>query len=645
MLIKVNNLPPQLLKYPYFNVWRYETRDNEKTKVPYNPHTMTRGDSSNKATFAPLGIALNCSADGVGVGVFDSLAAIDIDHCIDDDGVLSDTAIEIMDTMNCYTERSPSGRGLRLLFWAKDFQYNRDQYYIKNSREGVEVYVAEATRRFVTVTGDTLTPGADMEERGEQLQKVLDRFMERPKKTTATRSDVPRTPVLLEDQELIERIKQSSSGTRFSKLWSGDWSEYNSQSEADVALCNILAWWTNKDAERVDQLFRLSGLMRSKWDTGRGETTYGKETIAKAINFVEGGYDPQAYYEEQERMKKYEPKNEIDVFESFGFYTVPDLTEEERKPPEFIIEGMIPCGMTFLSGAPKIRKSFMAVQMAAAVATGQPFLGHSTTQCDVAYLDLEGSKSRISHRTDRMTTKLPRNVFITNTIEERLANGLVDKLRQLHKARPGIRLIIIDTYSRSRGSYRAGGANAYDADVAFLEPVQRMAIEENIAVLFIHHDKKNAGFAADSFERLSGTMGISGSADAVLNLVADGKRFDGRATLEFNPRDAKGGEISLVFDDRFCEWQEVIETPVDIRGNPVCDWLISYDLRKGKEGQFFSYEDVFRFSYNHQVESPGEKIREQLEKSKDDLYLQFGIGVQLGVQSNGKRGIRAINLL
>lgn len=321
-------------------------------------------------------------------------------------------------------------------------------------------------------------------------------------------------------------------------------------------------------------------------------------------------------------------KSSKNVFEEFGFYSIPDLTEEEKRPPEFIVEGMIPCGMTFLSGAPKIRKSFFALQMAAAVATGQPFLSMNTTKCDVAYLDLEGSKSRVSFRAERMTTRIPRNVFITNSIAERLANGLVDKLRELHRQRPSIRLIIIDTYSRARGSYRAGSANAYDSDVALLEPIQRMALEENIAIMFVHHDKKGAGFATDSFERLSGTMGISGSSDAVLNLVADGKRFDGKATLEYTPRDAKGGEKKLLFNERFNEWQEVIDAPVDIRGNPVCSWLISCDLPKRKEGQFFSYEDAFRFSYNYQIESPGEKIREQLEKSKDELFLQFGIGVQ-----------------
>ena len=342
---------------------------------------------------------------------------------------------------------------------------------------------------------------------------------------------------------------------------------------------------------------------------------------------------------------QWEPEKEPDVFDSFGFYSVPDLTEEERRPPEFIIDGMIPCGMTFLSGAPKIRKTFMALQMAISVASGQPFLGHNTTKCDVAYLDLEGSKSRVSFRTDRMTTKIPRNVYITNTITERLADGLVDKLRQLHQSRPSIRLIIIDTYSRARGTYTSFGVNAYDADVALLEPVQRMALDENIAVLFIHHDKKGAGFMSDSFERLSGTMGISGSADCVINLVADGKRFDGKATMEYTPRDAKGGEIKIVFDERFGEWQELIEEKPDLRGNPICNWIIQNAPERQKEGTTFSYSDVFKFSYGCYLDNPGNKVREQIEAHKDDLFLQFGIGVQIGVRSHGERGIRIINLL
>lgn len=333
-----------------------------------------------------------------------------------------------------------------------------------------------------------------------------------------------------------------------------------------------------------------------------------------------------------------------DIFSELGFYCVPDLTEEERRPPEFIVDGMIPVGMTFLSGAPKIRKSFLALQMAVAVATGTPFLGLATTKCDVAYLDLEGSKSRISSRSARMSTKMPSNVFITNSITERLADGLVEKLRQLHRARPSIRLIIVDTYSRSRGIYRAPGANAYDADISLLEPVQRMALEENIALLFVHHDKKGAGLALDSFERLSGTMGISGSCDCVINLVADGKRFDGKASVEYTPRDAKGGEMSLVFDERFCEWMRLAETKPDLRGNPICSWIIEHAPERQQEGKTFSYDTLVKSACGTFMDNPGEEVRRQLIPRREELFSGYGIGVQVGVKSHGERGIRVINL-
>lgn len=332
------------------------------------------------------------------------------------------------------------------------------------------------------------------------------------------------------------------------------------------------------------------------------------------------------------------------AFAAFGFYTVPDLTDAERRPPEFIVAGMIPCGMTFLSGAPKTRKSFLAVQLAISVASGTPFLGHQTTRCDVAYLDLEGSKSRISYRTAGMSMEIPRNVFVTNTVQERLADGLVDLIRELHHQKPEIRLVIIDTYSRARGSFKAGGANAYDADVQLLEPVQRMALEENIAVLFVHHDKKGASLVSDSFERLSGTMGISGSADCVMNLITEGKRFDGKATLEYTPRDAKGGEIKLAFDDRFGEWQEVIDVAPDITGSPLCMLIVKLCPEPKMEPIFRDYATLYKEAFHCYSESPGDTIREQLKAHAGELFNEYGIGIQLGVKSNGNRGVRIINL-
>ena len=93
----------------------------------------------------------------------------------------------------------------------------------------------------------------------------------------------------LSDDELIEKILKSQNGNKFRDLWSGDidYLKYQyghpSASEADLALCSILSFWTCKNPSQMDRIFRRSGLKRRKWDEDRGDRTYGEKTIAKAI--------------------------------------------------------------------------------------------------------------------------------------------------------------------------------------------------------------------------------------------------------------------------------------------------------------------------------------------------------------------------
>lgn len=91
------------------------------------------------------------------------------------------------------------------------------------------------------------------------------------------------TPPLLGDAALIEKARSAENGAKFSRLWHGDFSEYSSQSEADLALCNHLGFWTGGEASHMDTLFRQSGLYRGKWDERHGESTYGAMTIEKAL--------------------------------------------------------------------------------------------------------------------------------------------------------------------------------------------------------------------------------------------------------------------------------------------------------------------------------------------------------------------------
>ena len=89
------------------------------------------------------------------VGVFDGLCAIDIDHCLDEDGTPSPLAVDVVSAMESYTETSPSGQGVRIFYRASGFNYDKSRYYLMNAVQGLEIYVSGATNKFLTVTGNS----------------------------------------------------------------------------------------------------------------------------------------------------------------------------------------------------------------------------------------------------------------------------------------------------------------------------------------------------------------------------------------------------------------------------------------------------------------------------------------------------------
>jgi putative DNA primase/helicase len=94
-----------------------------------------------------------------------------------------------------------------------------------------------------------------------------------------------RGPLGLSDEDLIKKAKRARNGARLSRLWAGELSDYgHDHSRADAALCRMLAFWTGRDACRMDRIFRSSGLMREKWDRKTGDTTYGARTIRSALS-------------------------------------------------------------------------------------------------------------------------------------------------------------------------------------------------------------------------------------------------------------------------------------------------------------------------------------------------------------------------
>ena len=245
--------------------------------------------SNNPDTFTSFQEAVNAlergGFSGLGVGVFDGLCAIDLDNCLSEDGTPSSLALDVITTMQSYTETSPSGRGVRIFFRAPGFTYDKNRYYTMNASLGLEIYVSGATSKFLTVTGNSQPWGGirPVEERGAQLQSILERYMERPQIAPQDTPTTPQTPVNLSDEEIITRAQNARNGATFAALWNGDTSGYGSHSEADLAMCNLLAFWTGGNPTQVDRLFRMSGLMREKWDRRQGSSTYGGLTMKKAL--------------------------------------------------------------------------------------------------------------------------------------------------------------------------------------------------------------------------------------------------------------------------------------------------------------------------------------------------------------------------
>jgi hypothetical protein len=112
-----------------------------------------------------------------------------------------------------------------------------------------------------------------------------------PPAPTAARNGAGRRAHDLDDHELLERARNAANGADVDALYRGEHS-YPSPSEADLALVNDLAFWTGPDPDRIDRMFRASGLMRPKWDDRRGDSTYGAQTIAKALAARTDFYEP-----------------------------------------------------------------------------------------------------------------------------------------------------------------------------------------------------------------------------------------------------------------------------------------------------------------------------------------------------------------
>uniref|UniRef100_UPI00373FCC24 phage NrS-1 polymerase family protein n=1 Tax=Halostagnicola larsenii TaxID=353800 RepID=UPI00373FCC24 len=285
--------------------------------MPVTPGSGEFASSTDPTTWASAETALEYAdsreADGIGF-VFtddDPIVGVDLDDCRDPEtGDVDDRARDIIERLDSYTEISPSGTGFHVLIEGKLPDG-------RNRRGSIELY---DTARFFTVTGDSLeeTPN-HVSRRQDALEAIHREYVQNTDTDAKSESENRGTTneqistntaveidVDLEDEELLEKARNASNGEKFERLWRGSTAGYESQSEADMALCCLLSFWTGGDHTRVDRLFRQSGLLREKWDDvhyGDG-STYGEKTIERAVANTSEFYDPDAREDSSEPSSK-----------------------------------------------------------------------------------------------------------------------------------------------------------------------------------------------------------------------------------------------------------------------------------------------------------------------------------------------------
>ena len=236
---------------------------------------------------------LKCYLAGIGY-VFnpeDPLSGVDLDNCIDENGKLKPWAVPIVEKLKLvsYGEVSPSRLGIKFWTQARLPENVKHKVYITEGEDdAIEAYDSE---RYFTLTG--LGKG-DIAEGQAVIDWLIKEYMTPEPTPTPGRTPHPAPQANLKTaDEVIQRLRQSRQSHKFDALMRGDTTGYGSQSEADIALCSVIAFWT-QDTNAIDGIFRQSALYRPKWDEKHRTdgATYGEMTIEKALSGNRETYTP-----------------------------------------------------------------------------------------------------------------------------------------------------------------------------------------------------------------------------------------------------------------------------------------------------------------------------------------------------------------
>ncbi len=514
---RLDDLPAAIRAMPWV-AWRNE----DGRKIPYNARNGKRASSTNADDWTTAETAIKFArARSMGVGVVfvegAGLVGLDIDDCIDDAGEIAPWAAELLDVIGpTYVELSPSQRGVKA--WLRGALPADLPRRYDAPGGGIEVY---DKGRYFTVTGWRMDGAVDELADADALVAYLrDLAAEPAQPTTGTRQTARSDRSDTREERYAaaaldarcRALRMAREGTRNDTLY-----------RSAVTLFRMaLAGWIHGD--------RVTAELAAAAAAAGLRTAEVRATIASARRAA-GELGPRDALADRPRPSRRASSDQrpAPIAESVGavqpavtlprLVTARQLQTMEFPPPRWVIDELLPVGVTLLAARPKAGKSWLALQAAVAVASGGRFLGYYDVDAgDALYLDLEGSLRRMQGRL--------RSMALHGAWPDRLAIGDSwgagdDALAQIDawcEQTPNARLVVIDILARIRGAFEAR-MDRYDYDYRFLQQLNALAERRNIAVLVLHHTRKAKG--DDVYDEISGSTGVFGAVSAAWMMTAN----------------------------------------------------------------------------------------------------------------------------
>jgi len=298
-----DKIPENLKTRTQWIVWKLEkTIDGKTTKIPYIPKGgyLKKASTTNPLHWNTFEMAVkyceNRKMSGIGF-VFtqsDLYCGIDLDNCVDENGEIAVWAKDILNQFSgCYAEKSQSGRGIHIICIAKLPGSGTKKTLPGYPGVHVEIY---DQGRFFCMTGNVLDGHSKVIDCQKQVTSLYHTINPKPEPT----KPVTTLPVAVAhtNDEIIKKIQHSKQADKFNKLMDGDIAGYPSESEADLALCNIVGFYT-QETDQIFSIIQTSKLFDDKWE----REDYQTRTIGKALEGI-----TEFYKWKPEQTKNPEPK-------------------------------------------------------------------------------------------------------------------------------------------------------------------------------------------------------------------------------------------------------------------------------------------------------------------------------------------------